>query len=309
MVCSAGVKPLVEGVLMIDQLQSQRPHVPTSVTYSATLQVHRETVLFLSALLHAERRRRGTRRGRRALGCFAQALLVFRWFLDNTRIKQLAVDHGISRKTAYRYLHEGIDVLAAKAPDLRQVLQDATSTGLTHVNLDGMVIAIDRVNTPGPNGADLWWSGKHKHHGGNIQVISAPDGWPLWVSEVRPGREHDVTCARAHGIVAALALVRTDLPTLADLGYEGAAAIVRVPVKKRTREKLSNDQHTYNKLLRGLRGVGERANALLTVTFKALRRVSLDPWRIGVIAQAALVLLHREHNWTISVSPNVVFSY
>ncbi|MEU0481181.1 hypothetical protein ABZ260_18585 [Streptosporangium sp. NPDC006013] len=61
--------------------------------------------------------------------------------------------------------------------------------------------------------------------------------------------------------------------------------------------------------LRGLRGVGERANALLTVTFKALRRVSLDPWRIGKIVQAALVLLNHEHNWTMSASHNVIFSY
>lgn len=90
--------------------------MPTSVTYTATLDVRRETVLFLAALLHTERRRRGTRKGRRALGCFAQAVLILRWFLDNTRIKQLATDHHISRKTAYRYLHEGIDVLAAHAP-------------------------------------------------------------------------------------------------------------------------------------------------------------------------------------------------
>ncbi|MET8052471.1 MULTISPECIES: transposase family protein [unclassified Streptosporangium] len=60
------------------------------------------------------------------------------------------------------------------------------------------------------------------------------------------------------------------------------------PIKKKAGQpKLDHDQHTYNKLLRGLRGVGERANALLTVTFKALRRVSLDPWRIGKITQAA----------------------
>jgi hypothetical protein len=41
----------------------------------------------------------------------------------------------------------------------------------------------------------MWWSGKHKHHGGNIQVVSAPDGWPLWTSDVCPGR-HDTTAAR-----------------------------------------------------------------------------------------------------------------
>lgn len=56
----------------------------TSVTYSATLDVRRETGLFLSALLHAEPRRRGTRCGRRALGCFAQAVLILRWFTDGT---------------------------------------------------------------------------------------------------------------------------------------------------------------------------------------------------------------------------------
>lgn len=283
--------------------------MPTSVTYTATLDARRETVLFLSTPLHAERRRRSTRRGRRPLTCFTQAVLILRWFLDNTRIKQLATDHGISCKTTYRYLHEGIKVLAAHAPDLHHVLDAAKNAGLTHINLDGIVIATDRVATPGPNGADLWWSGKHKHHGGNIQVISAPDGWPLWVSDVRPGREHDMTCARAPGIVTALAAVRAVLPTLADLGYEGAADVVRVPVKKNRRAKLSDDQHTYNKLLRGLRGVGERANALLTVTFKALRRVSLDPSRIGKITQAALVLLHREHDWTISASHNVIFNY
>jgi hypothetical protein len=45
---------------------------------------------------------------------------------------------------------------------------------------------------------DLWWSGKHKHHGGNIQVVvSSPDGWPLLTSDVRPGREHDLTAAKA----------------------------------------------------------------------------------------------------------------
>jgi hypothetical protein len=174
------------------------------VTYTFTLDVRRETVLFVSGLLHAERRRRRTRRGRRSLGCFAQAVLVLRWFLDGTRVVRLAADNAISVKTAYRHLHEGIDVLAKRAPDLAEALDRAKAAGLSHVNLDGVVIPTDRVAVPGPNGADLWWSGKHKHHGGNVQVISAPGGWPLWTSEVRPGREHDMTCAREHGIIGAI---------------------------------------------------------------------------------------------------------
>jgi hypothetical protein len=31
------------------------------------------------------------------------------------------------------------------------------------------------------------------------------------------------------------------------------------------------------------------------MTFKALRNVSLDPWRIGKIVAAALALLHFDH--------------
>jgi hypothetical protein len=40
-----------------------------SVTYTAALPVGEHTVLFLSGLLYAERRRRATRAGRRSLGC------------------------------------------------------------------------------------------------------------------------------------------------------------------------------------------------------------------------------------------------
>jgi hypothetical protein len=66
--------------------------VATSVTYTAVLSAREETVLFLSNLLHAERHRRGTRGNRRALGCFAQAVLLLRWSLDGTRMAQLAAD-------------------------------------------------------------------------------------------------------------------------------------------------------------------------------------------------------------------------
>lgn len=35
-------------------------------------------------------------------------------------------------------------------------------------------------------------------------VITAPDGWPLWTSDVRPGREHDTTALREHGEILPL---------------------------------------------------------------------------------------------------------
>ena len=131
-----------------------------------------------------------------------------------------------------------------------------------------------------------------------MQVISAPDGWPLWTSDVRPGREHDTTCLRHHHALPVLALTAGDLPILADLGYEGEATTVRIPVKKPARGRLTDDQRTTNLLHAHLRSQAERANSLLKTTFKALRRVSLCPRRIGAIVAAALVLLHHEHERT-----------
>ncbi|AGP51679.1 hypothetical protein M271_00200 [Streptomyces rapamycinicus NRRL 5491] len=258
------------------------------------------TAEHLAMLLRDHRRRIGTRRNTRALGVFKQAVLVLRWFVDGTRLVQLARDNGIAAPTAYRYLYEGLTVLADHAPDLSTALERAAAAGYTHLNLDGTVIRTDRVATAGPNGADLWWSGKHRHHGGNVQVIAAPDGWPLWVSPVRPGREHDTTCARAHGLVDALDRLAATLgvPTLTDLGYENTGDGFRHPVKKPKSGELTEPDEAFNAVIRGVHGMAERANALLKVTFKALRRVSLDPAAISRIARAALLLLHLEHGRT-----------
>ncbi len=168
-----------------------------SVSYTAVLPLREETVTFLAGLLDAERARRGTRTGTRSLTCREQAILVLRWFCDSTRMSQLARDNAISTSTGYDYLHEGIDVLAARSPSLHGALLAAKAAGHDYVTIDGTLIETDRCSTPGPTeGVDLWWSGKHHTHGGNIQVIGVPDGWPIWTSDVRPGREHDTTAAR-----------------------------------------------------------------------------------------------------------------
>ena len=154
-----------------------------SVTYTAVLDVSEDSVLFLSGLLHAERVRLGTRKDTRALSTYKQAVLALRWLFDDTRLSQLARDNNIGLSTAYDYRDEAIAVLAARQPSLHGALLAAKAAGHTHVLLDGTLIRTDRISTPGPTrGVDLWWSGKHHHHGGNIQVVSAPDGWPLWTS-------------------------------------------------------------------------------------------------------------------------------
>jgi hypothetical protein len=281
--------------VVLPEINFIKGSAPTmSVTYVATLSVREETVLFLSTLLHRERQRRGTRANTRALGCFKQAILVLRWFLDGTRMSQLARDNTIGKSTGYDYLHEGIDVLAARSPSLHGALLAAKAAGYSHVHIDGTLIETDRVATPGPTpGVDLWWSAKHHNHGGNVQVITVPDGWPIWTSDVRPGREHDTTAVRTHTeILPALVEAADDLRPLGDLGYEGEADTITIAFKKPKNGHLTDVQQMFNQAHNGLRAIGERGNALLKTTFKALRNVSLNPWRIGDIVAAALVLLH-----------------
>ena len=61
---------------------------------------------------------------------------------------------------------------------------------------------------------------------------------------------------------------------------------------------MTADQRIVNLPHRATRAPAERGNSLLKTTFKALRRVSLCPWRIGAVTAAALVLLHYEHGRT-----------
>ena len=231
--------------------------------YSATLDVPEQTATLLVELLAAERLRRGTGIGARAASCHTQAVLVLRWFREDTGMPTLARDAGVSPATGYRYLHEGIDVLAAQAPDLHEVLRAGRAAGWTHVVLDGTLIATDRCRIKKPDtGHDLWYSGKHRAHGGNVQVLCDPDGFPVAVSDVQPGSMHDIAAARATGFLGALhaAAALLGLPALADKGYHGAGAGIATPIKGR---HLHPDNAARNQLISCLRAPGERGIALL----------------------------------------------
>jgi hypothetical protein len=63
------------------------------------------------------------------------------------------------------------------ATSLRGALLAARAAGHARVTVDGTLIRTDRCHTPGPTArsdrtnarVDLWWSGKHMAHGGNIR--------------------------------------------------------------------------------------------------------------------------------------------
>jgi hypothetical protein len=272
------------------------------IAYRATVDVSRELAWSVAKLLLAERRRRGTPRDSRALTCFWRAVLGLRWFRDRTAADALARDHGISRATACRYLDEVIAVLADEAPDLREALERARAGGVPHVILDGTVIACDRCKEPAISVhgevIDLWYSGKAHAHGGNIQAVSAPDGFPLWVSDVEPGSVHDLTAARIHALPALYQAAAAGLPALADPGYDGAGIGIHIPVKQPADgRELDINTRTRNALLRSLRCLGERGFALLTGRWRTLQHITASPGKIGDIARAALVLTHFEYGY------------
>lgn len=151
-----------------------------------------ELVRYLARLLRAHRRNLGTRTNTRALTCYNQAILILRHFRDRTDPTRLATDHTIFRATAYRYIDEGTTVLAELAPDLHQALEQAQDNGLDHLVLDGIVLPTDHCSekTTSVKGEqiDLWYSGKAHTHGGNVQGLMAPNGFPSSSPRSNPDR-------------------------------------------------------------------------------------------------------------------------
>ena len=168
------------------------------ISYRARLDVPVALVLFVSGLLAAHRRSVGTRKNTRSLGCYRQALFGLAWFREKVSIPRLGAGFGLSQATAYRYLDEVIEVLAARAPSLREALERALAEGTRYVILDGTLISSDRCRekTTGSRHKQetgAWYCGKAKGFGGNILGLFYPDGRPMWVSDVLPGRVNDLT--------------------------------------------------------------------------------------------------------------------
>jgi DDE superfamily endonuclease len=72
---------------------------------------------------------------------------------------------------------------AARSPKLRRALAAARDAGHAYVVIDGTLVPIDRVAADRP-----FYSGKHRRHGMNLQVIATPGGDIVWVSGPLPRR-------------------------------------------------------------------------------------------------------------------------
>ncbi|MEU8164917.1 transposase family protein [Micromonospora sp. NPDC049004] len=254
------------------------------LSYPAAIPLSSRSLHHLAGLIRA---RRGQRRSRwRRLDPGRQALLALAHLRNGDTLTRLATGFEISVTTAWRYVREAIDLLAATADDLDTAMNRIRL--LTYAILDGTLIPIDRVADQKP-----YYSGKHRRHGVNVQVIADPAGRLIWASAALPGSIHDLTAARTHHLIVALS--RAKVMTFADKAYQGAHGSIRTPFKRRRyRPKLSAWQKKVNRAHARIRAIGERANATLK-TWKVLTRLRCSPHRATPIVQAILVLHHVEN--------------
>jgi Helix-turn-helix of DDE superfamily endonuclease len=135
--------------------------------YRAALPLSSRTLTFVSGVIRRHRAAIGS--GWRKLNPGRQALLVLVYLRKGETFAELAAGFGVGTATAWRYVNETVALLAARAPKLRKAVRDAQEAGYAYVVLDGTLIPIDRVAADRP-----FYSGKHKKHGMNLQVIAQP---------------------------------------------------------------------------------------------------------------------------------------
>jgi len=240
--------------------------------YRATLPLSSRTLTFTAGIIRRHRAAIGSLW--RKLNPGQQALLVLAYLRKGETFADLAAGFGIGTTTAWRYVDETVALLAARAPKLRQAVRDAKKKGYPYVVLDGTLIPVDRVAADRP-----FYSGKHKRHGMNLQVIASPAGDILWVSGPLPGSVHDKKAEWIWGVLAELEAA--GLIVLADKGYQGSD-YAKVPYKGKNKPQSQKDA---NKAHAQLRSPGERANAQLK-TWRVLSKLRCCPWRAGQLAKA-----------------------
>ncbi|MCC8243063.1 transposase family protein [Saccharothrix luteola] len=253
------------------------------LSYPAAIPLSNHTLVHLADLIRAERARRRSRWRRLEPG--RQALLVLAHLRNGDTHARLAVGFGISYSTAWRYVREAVDLLASLADDLRAAGERATR--LAYAILDGTLVPIDRVADQKP-----YFSGKHRRHGVNVQILADPARRLVWASPTLPGSVHDLTAARTHGLIDML--TTNDVTAFADKAYQGAGGTVRTPFKRHaTRPRLSRGQKAVNRAHARIRALGERAVSLLK-GWKILAKLRCCPHRATAIIAAILVLHHVE---------------
>jgi hypothetical protein len=260
------------------------------LSYPSGMTVSSRALTTLTDALRRHRNQRATRW--RKLSAGRQALLVVAYLRKGETYSDLACGFRVGTSTVYRYVREAVGLLAAMAPTLAQAIEVARRKAF--VILDGTLLRIDRgAMTSGRDRA--FYSGKHKCHGVNVQVIADPAGRLVWISPALPGARHDLGAAREHGIIDALA--NAEIHAVADTAYQGAGPRVAVPQRRRRLDPdtgryrpLSVAQKQVNAAHARQRGPGERVNAQLK-NWRILRKIRSCPSNASKLVAAVQTLM------------------
>jgi hypothetical protein len=124
------------------------------------------------------------------------------------------------------------------------------------VLLNGTLTECDRV---GDSRAD--YSHQHRRHGVNVQLVTDPDGWLLWISPALSGRTHDLTAAGHppdHPDFRTSGRSSSRRPRL-----HGSRTWVTTPLRRPPGRGLTPTQQTVNRALSAARAPVERGVARL----------------------------------------------
>ncbi|RKR92194.1 DDE superfamily endonuclease [Micromonospora pisi] len=152
------------------------------LSYPSSIALSNRTLNHLTGLIRTHRHQH--RSHWRRLNPGQQALLALAHLRNGDPFTRLGAGFGVGTATAWRYVREAITLLTAAADDLTAAM--ARIRRLAYSILDGTLIPIDRVADQKP-----YYSGKHKRHGVNVQVIADPAGRLVWASPALPGRHRD----------------------------------------------------------------------------------------------------------------------
>jgi len=134
------------------------------MSHRASLVVSAVVLKAVTGWIARHRRRPGFRPAQRAGTVHTEVALLLRWLRHRLDLRTLAIA-GLSIATAYRYLHEALDVIAAHAPALDDVLEDAHASGLPF-----------RVGEPGQQSGHGCHGRHGLHHGRGRRAW----GWQQW---------------------------------------------------------------------------------------------------------------------------------
>jgi hypothetical protein len=127
------------------------------LVYPSSMPVSNRALQVLTEALRQRRSAMGSRWRRLSAG--EQALLVLAYLNTGETYTALAGGFGVGTAMVFRYVREGVDVLAAVAPNLNEALDLARQKAF--VILDGTLLPIDRVGmTSGYDRA--FYSGKQE---------------------------------------------------------------------------------------------------------------------------------------------------